>query len=64
VAILTTKMSFFSFTKSENKRVEQILPEWGGRLILVGEDVEKGCGRANVVELLYTHVCKWKNETR
>jgi hypothetical protein len=28
-----TKMSFFSFTKSEKKRVKQVLPE---RLALVG----------------------------
>jgi hypothetical protein len=25
--------------------------------------LEKGCRRVNMVQILYTHVCKWKNET-
>jgi hypothetical protein len=28
-----------------------------------GENVEKACGRLNMVQTLCTHVCKWKNET-
>jgi hypothetical protein len=28
-----------------------------------GEEVGKGCGRVNIVQILCTHVCKWKNET-
>jgi hypothetical protein len=27
------------------------------------EDVEKGCRRVNMVPILCTNVCKWKNET-
>jgi hypothetical protein len=27
------------------------------------EDIRKGCRRVNMVEILCTHVCKWKNET-
>jgi hypothetical protein len=28
-----------------------------------GKDVRKVCGRLNMVEILCTHLCKWKNET-
>jgi hypothetical protein len=58
-----TKMSFFSFTKSENRRVEKVLP--GGGLGTSGRGVEvgKGCGRVNMVQILCAHVCKWKNGT-
>jgi hypothetical protein len=31
--------------------------------ISIGEDIRKGCTRVNMVEILFTHVCKWKNET-
>jgi hypothetical protein len=27
------------------------------------EDMGRGCGRVNMVQILCTHVCKWKNET-
>jgi hypothetical protein len=59
-----TKLSFFSFAKSENKRVEQILPGMGGVGTSVKEEeVGKGHGRVNIVQILCTHVCKWKNNT-
>jgi hypothetical protein len=52
----------FSFTKSENRGAEWVLSE--GSLPAVGvEDMGKGCGRVNMVQILCTHVCKWKNET-
>jgi hypothetical protein len=46
-----TKMSFFSFTKSENRRTEQVLPgeggiSWGGG---GGETVWKGEYSAHTV---------------
>jgi hypothetical protein len=56
------KLSFFSFTKSENRRAEQVLPgEVGtsGR----GEEAGKGCKKVNMMHILCTHVCKWKNDT-
>jgi hypothetical protein len=28
-----------------------------------GDEVGKGHGRVNMVQILCTHVCKWKNET-
>jgi hypothetical protein len=27
-----------------------------------GEDIRKGCKRVNMVEILCTRICKWKNE--
>jgi hypothetical protein len=27
-----------------------------------GEEVGKGCGRVNIVQILCTHVQKWKND--
>jgi hypothetical protein len=53
VAILNKqKHNFFLFTKSENRRAEQVLPGTSGR----GEKVEKGCGRANILQILCTQV--------
>jgi hypothetical protein len=52
-------MSFFSFTKLESRRAEQVLP--GG--IKKREEVEKVCGKVHIVKILCTHVCKWKNDT-
>jgi hypothetical protein len=58
-----TKMSFFfSFTKLENRRAEQVLSRevgTSGR----GLEVGKGWGRMNIVQVLCTHVCEWKNDT-
>jgi hypothetical protein len=49
---------FFSFTKSENKRAEQVL--CGGWYQGDGEEVRKGCKRVNMVQIPCTHICKWK----
>jgi hypothetical protein len=56
------KQHFFFFTKSENRRAEQVL---SGGVGTSGrrEEVGKGCGRVNIAQIPYTHVCKWKNET-
>jgi hypothetical protein len=35
----------------------------GGCYQREGEDIRKGCRRVNVMEILCTHVCKWRNET-
>jgi hypothetical protein len=57
-----TKMSFFfSFTKLQNRRAEQAL-SWGWYQCGRVEDVGKGFTRVNMVQILCTHVCKWKNE--
>jgi hypothetical protein len=26
----------------------------------MGEEMEKGCGRVNIMQILRIHVCKWK----
>jgi hypothetical protein len=44
------KTPFFYFTKSDNKRVEQVV---SGVFVPV-----RGCGRVNTVWILCTHVCK------
>jgi hypothetical protein len=58
-------MSFyFSFTKPQNRRVEQVLSRnMGVGISGRGEDVEKGCRRVSIVQILCTHVCEWKNNT-
>jgi hypothetical protein len=48
-----TKVSFFL-----NKIGEQ-----EGKIGPIWEEVGKGCRRVNVVQILCTHVCKWKNDT-
>jgi hypothetical protein len=53
---------FFFFTKSGNRRVVQVLPE-GVDTSRRGEEVGKGCRRVNMVQILCTYVCKWKNDT-
>jgi hypothetical protein len=45
----------------ENRRVEQVLSSW--LVPVVGEDVRSGSRRVNIVQILCTHICKWRNET-
>jgi hypothetical protein len=61
--------SFFIFyllssTKLKNRRVEQVLHAWGdvgihGR----GEVAGKRGRRMNMVQIMCTHECKYKNDT-
>jgi hypothetical protein len=57
-------MSFyFSFTKPQNRRVEQVLSRnMGVGISGRGKDVEKGCRRVSIVQILCTHV--WKQKMR
>jgi hypothetical protein len=48
------------FFKNEQKG--KIGPVWG-LVPMGGEDIKKACRKENMVEILYTHVLKWKNET-
>jgi hypothetical protein len=41
----------------------KIGPVWELAPVGGGEDIRKACRRLNVLEVLHTHVCKWKNET-
>jgi hypothetical protein len=56
-------MSFFFFYKTREQK-GRTGPAWGVRISGRREEVGKVCGRVNIVEILYTHVCKWKNEMR
>jgi hypothetical protein len=59
VSYLKQKCHFFSFTKSNNNTAEEVLP---GVLVPVeGEEkVGKGYRLVNMLEILCTHVYKWK----
>jgi hypothetical protein len=66
IAILSQKkkkVSFllFSITKSENKKQNSSCEGEGYHW--EGEEVGKGGRKVNMVQILCTHVCKWKNET-
>jgi hypothetical protein len=54
------KMSFyFSFIPSQNRKADQVL--FGSvDTSVMGEEMEKGCGRVNIMQILRIHVCKWK----
>jgi hypothetical protein len=57
-------MSWFSFMKSENSGAEQVLfGEDGFGTSGRGEEVGEVCVRVNIVQILCTHVRKWKNDT-
>jgi hypothetical protein len=59
--IKQTKRSFyFSFAEQEG-RTGPVW--WGADTSGRGEDVGKGCRRVNMVQILCTHVFKWKNAT-
>jgi hypothetical protein len=55
-------MSFFFFFKS-GEQEGKTGPFWGISNSGKVEDLRKECRRENMVEILHTHVCKWKNET-
>jgi hypothetical protein len=50
----------FSFIKSESMKAEQVLP--GGLVPGEKRGGGKGCQRINMMHILCTRVCKWKNE--
>jgi hypothetical protein len=52
-------MSLFFFYKM-GEQEGRTCPFWGVDTSERGEDVGKGCGRVNMVQILSTHVCKWK----
>jgi hypothetical protein len=60
VAILNKqKHYFFSFTKLESRREEQVLPG-GADTSVRWEEVGKGCRGVTIAQILCTHVSKWK----
>jgi hypothetical protein len=61
IAILSKQKCavFFNYKNKEQKVQTGVVWEVG---IIEGEDIRKGCGRMNMMEILFTHVCKWKND--
>jgi hypothetical protein len=59
------KMSFFSFFFYKIREEALVLPMGGGGVWYQweGELMGKGHGRVNTVQVLCTHVCKWKNDS-
>jgi hypothetical protein len=56
------KLSFFSFFCKTDVQDGGTGPSWGEvDVSWRGEEVEKGCRRVNIVQILYTNVYKWKN---
>jgi hypothetical protein len=51
----------FVFSKIENRKIKQILS--GGWYQCKRIGCKERCRRVNAVEILCTHVRKWKNET-
>jgi hypothetical protein len=51
----------FSSTKSENRRMEQFLPGGGGYQ-REGRSGEEQHRKVNMVQIMYTDVCKCKND--
>jgi hypothetical protein len=60
LAILNNHKWYFSFTKSEHRRLEQVLLE-GVDTSRKGKVVGKRCRSVNMVQILCTHVYKWIN---
>jgi hypothetical protein len=56
------KCDFFFFYKIR-KQEGGIDPAWDGGCQKEGEEVEKGCRKVNMMQILHTHICKWKNDT-
>jgi hypothetical protein len=60
VAILKKEFFFLLQSKRTGRRKRTCL---GGLVPMEeGEDVGKGCKKVNIVQILCTHVYKWKNE--
>jgi hypothetical protein len=60
---LTRKMSFF-FPLQNWEQEDRIGPGWGwGKCWYQWEVTGKECKRVNMLQILYTHVSKCKNDT-
>jgi hypothetical protein len=60
IAILNNKSVIFIFKNRDQE--DKTGPVWGVGTSAKREDRRKGHRRLNMVEILYTHVQKWKNE--
>jgi hypothetical protein len=58
IAILNKQKCLFFFSKTENrKQSRSCLRGW---YQWEGEDIKKRCRRVSMVQILCTHICKWK----
>jgi hypothetical protein len=62
-AILNKQKCYFFFFYKIREQKGRTGPVWGTGASGKGEDVGKGCRRVNMAQILYIHICKWKNET-
>jgi hypothetical protein len=62
IAIIKKKSQFFSFYKIREQE-GRTGPIWGDWYQWEGEDMGRDCRRVNIVQILCTHVYKWKTET-
>jgi hypothetical protein len=62
LTILNKQKCCFVFYKNEKQESRTDLVSGVGTSGS-GKDVEKGCRRVNMVQILCTPVCKWKHET-
>jgi hypothetical protein len=53
----------FFFYEIEEQRVEWVLPRGWGWHQWEGGGVRQGGKKVNMVQIMYTHVCKCKNDT-
>jgi hypothetical protein len=60
-----TKMSFFFFFLFTNVGEQEggTGPAWVGWYQWEGEEMEKRCGRVNIVQILCACMCKWNTDT-
>jgi hypothetical protein len=60
---LKQKKCHFIFLKKNVKQEERTSSVWGVGTRGIGEDVEKGYRRVNIIQILCTYVYKWKINT-
>jgi hypothetical protein len=53
-------MSFFFRNREQEGKTG---PVWEAGTSVMGQVIRKEYRRVNMIEILYVHVCKWKNET-
>jgi hypothetical protein len=56
---ISNKQKYHFFLLKNGGQNKSSLGGWYQRS---GEDVGKGCRRVNMVQILHTYICKWKNE--
>jgi hypothetical protein len=63
IAILSKQKCHFFFFYKNGEQESRIGSVWVVGSSWTGEDMGRGCRRVNTVQILCTHVYKWRNET-